>query len=283
MFRGLTLSYLFSETSHKENLILAHANGFSAGCYQEHLSKLAKVYNVAGLDFSGHGQSEGSLAFNSWNFFRDQIEALQYHLTWQSCYLVGHSLGGACSVRLAIKNPDSIIKVVAWDPVLLSPLMIILGKVITIPLARQAGARRVNFKSKELLAKLLRRHSGFKCWSESVFQDYLVHCYRQNSDGSLDLRCSPEIESRIFSITELIPYLKLARHKCPVFVIKPPISEVCPKRATSKLLKGNIISAVSEDKKHFTHFFPFEHPTQAVEETLAFLKNDWTQQALLKN
>lgn len=277
-FRGLTLSYLFSNTSHKNNVILAHANGFSAGCYLQHLAKASELFNVAALDFAGHGHSEGSLRFHSWDFFRDQIEALQFRMGWETCNLVGHSLGGASAIRLAIKNPEKIQKIVAWDPVLLSPLMIVLGKIITIPLAKQAKARRQVFKSKTLLAKLLRRHPGFKDWDEQVFQDYLNNCYKERPDSSLQLRCDPEIEARIFSITELIPYLKLGMNQCPILLIKPSPSEVCPRLATKTLLKSNPFSQVSE-QKNFTHFFPFEHPLETITQTMEFLKNDWTDHA----
>lgn len=277
-FRGLTLSYLFSNTSHKDNLILAHANGFSAGCYQQHIAKFSESFNVAALDFAGHGLSEGSLRFESWDFFRDQIEALQLHRGWEVSNLVGHSLGGASSIRYAIKSPDKVQKIVAWDPVLLSPLMIILGKIITIPLAKQAKARRQVFKSKMLLAKILKRHPGFKDWDEQVFQDYLTNCYEERPDNSLQLRCDPEIEAKIFSITELIPYLKLGMNQCPTFLIKPSPSEVCPRLATKKLVKNNPFSQVRE-QKNFTHFFPFEQPLETIEQTMEYLKNDWTDHA----
>lgn len=250
---------------------MAHANGFAAGCYRLHLESLTEIADVAALDFAGHGGSKGHTHFSSWTFFSEQILGLIDHLKWNSVSLIGHSLGGACSLRAAMSRPDLINKVIAWDPVLLSPAIILLGKFIDIPLAKAARSRRVEFPSIEKVCKVLRRHASFKRWSNDVYEDYLKACYKVNQRGVAQLCCDPQIESKIFSITEFRPYYNLKNIKTEVCFMLPEPSTVCPPQAVNRVVQNQKKATVYRDNK-WNHFFPFENPEQTIQMTRQYLE-----------
>src|SRR5690606_13455295 len=116
-------------------ILFCHANGFAAGVYQYYLRRLAGQCRVLALDFAGHGESESTLDFSDWDFFRDQVLALLDVEQLSGVIGVGHSLGGASLFRAAAVEPDRLAMVIGLDPVLLSLPRLLLFKVTGNPLS----------------------------------------------------------------------------------------------------------------------------------------------------
>jgi len=267
-YKNLSLSYLDSQdtktinkskNTKAETIIITHANGYSAQTYSYYISKLHSLgYRVLALDFSGHGSSDSTLEFTSWDFFRDQLLALIEYEKISSVIGIGHSLGGAVQLRTAIKRPEIFKKVIVFDPVVANLFMAIFVKVLQNPLAKGAIKRRKDFKGLKVIAKAYRRHPSFKYWNENIFNDYLQSCFKDTKNG-VTLCCLPEHEAKVFNMIELKALFQYKKIEVETHIVIPQKYQVCSPRFAKKIISNNkqsTFTAISD----FTHFFPFENP-----------------------
>ena len=263
LWKGLKLCYYDSETSGTPILIV-HANGYSALCYQFYVQELSKHNRVLALDFAGHGKSEGSLDFENWWFFRDQILGLLEAEKIESCIGLGHSLGGSCMVQAAIAAPEKFQMVLGLDPTILGFTIVFLSKFFDNPLAKGARSRRRVFKSLALVQKGFRQFPQFKNWDPAIFQNYVESCFTKLESGELQLACDPELEAKIFRNAAFRVFFRIFRFSSKAHILSIPREKggVCPK------LYGNWLSRKNGTHEHWkdsTHFFPFEEPKKTLE------------------
>lgn len=265
-FHGLRLSYLEAGEENTRKILIAHANGYAAGCYDFIIAALSADYHVCALDFAGHGESESTLDFHSWNFFRDQILALMNHKGWSACSAIGHSLGGGSLLRAAIENSAAFEKIIAFDPVMLGFLPILYVKLFGNPMARTASGRRATFKNKEQALKIFDRHPANKSWERPAVQAYVGYCIREDRDGAR-LCCDPRVEARIFSQTEFGHLFRLGRIRCETHLVLPAHSNVCAAWVARRIAAQSTASTVVHVPQA-GHLLPFENRG----ETLAQIK-----------
>lgn len=257
-FHGLRLSYLEAGEKHNRKLFIAHANGYAAGCYDYLIKALSADFHVCALDFAGHGESQATLAFDSWDFFRDQITAFFAYKNWKHCIAIGHSLGGGSLLRAAIENSEQFEKIIAFDPVMLSFPAVIYVKLFGNPMARVALGRRADFKNKEQALKIFSRHPANRNWEKDSVRAYVEYCIRETRDGDAELCCDPAMESRIFSQAGWRHLLQLGRIRCEVQLILPGHSNVCPPRIATRVTAKHPRSAI-ERVAEAGHLLPFEN------------------------
>ncbi len=274
LYQGLRLSYLDSCTKNLDTIpiVIAHANGYSGGCYKYYLEHLQSKARVFAIDFSGHGQSQTTMDFQDWYFFRDQLLALIKHEQLPQAIVIGHSLGGASGILAAYKNPDVIQKVIALDPVLLDPAQLLLSSWFN-PQASKADTRKASFRDKEQVRRVFQKFPVFRNWHPQIFDDYLTTCFRQNPDSSnqsIALACDPQLEAKIFRSPSIKSYLDFILVNSQVHILTMRDSSVCPWISAQLVACSNAHSSVHYfDNK--THFFPFEEPAWTLEQIERFL------------
>lgn len=262
-FQGLRLSYLEAGEQNSRKLIIAHANGYAAGCYDYLIGALQADFHICALDFAGHGESESTLAFDSWDFFRDQIRALLAHKHWRRATAIGHSLGGGSVLRAAIEDSPKFEKIIAFDPVMLGFLPILYVKLFGNPMARTAAGRRSTFKNKEQALKIFDRHPANKSWERESVRTYVEYCIRDRG-GAAELCCDPKVEGQIFSQTGFSYLFRLKRIHSDVRLILPPCSNVCTPWVARSVTGGNPTSR-SEVVPNSGHLLPFENRALTLE------------------
>lgn len=262
-FRGIKLSYIDSGNKSLEPILIAHANGFSAGCYSYLIHKLSETHRVLALDFCGHGESEPNMEWNDWFFFRDQVLALIENEGLKNVVGVGHSLGGASLLLSSYKRPDHFRKIFAMDPVVLNLAYLLLALAFDTPLAKGAIKRRREFKDLTLVKKAFRKTPTFANWSDEVFEDYLRSCFKKEGDKWV-LCCPPELEAKIFNSVSFLSLLQYRRIKTETHITIPRKYEVCSPSAAKRIIKGNPNSSL-ELWDDISHFFPFERPEKTLE------------------
>ncbi|MBK8396827.1 MAG: alpha/beta hydrolase [Leptospiraceae bacterium] len=255
-FQNLNLSYLDTETSSNEIMLITHANGYSAECYSYLIEAFSDKYRVVALDFSGHGQSEAYYDFTNWDFLRDQILALIEHENLTNITSIGHSMGGASALRASKKKSSIFKKLFLLDPTFLSLPIIVYGTIFGVPIAKNALKRRRNFKNIEQVRKVFRKFSAFANWDERVYEDYLRSCFRKSGE-EVELICDPKIEARYFSTPNLKNFKDYGKNKLETHIIIPQKFEVCSPYRAKIIAKGNPKSSVTIIPDG-THFFPFE-------------------------
>lgn len=162
-FQRLNLSYIDtgSNSNSKQTIVLCHANGYSAFTYKFYIEALSKTHRVIALDFAGHGESDSTLEFKDWYFFRDQILKLIETENLQNIIGIGHSLGGASLLLSSYHSPEKFDKVIAHDPVILDFLKVTYSRLFHNPLAKVAIKRRREFKKSRNRIQTLQKNSFF--------------------------------------------------------------------------------------------------------------------------
>ncbi|TGK15666.1 alpha/beta hydrolase [Leptospira fluminis] len=257
-FRGLSLSYIDAGRKKAPPVLIAHANGYSAGCYRYYTEKLSKKFRVLALDFCGHGESQPSLEWKNWSFFRDQILALVESENLENCIGIGHSMGGASLLLSSYVRPEKFRKIIALDPVVLDIKSVLYAYFFRTAMAKGALSRRREFSDLNLIRRAYRKRSAFANWDDGIFEDYLKSCFRKEKDKVV-LRCPPELEAKIFNSANLLSLFQYPKIKVEAHITIPEKYEVCSPKAAGEIVKGNRNSTL-EIWPNATHFFPFEEP-----------------------
>ena len=93
--------------AHEQSLVFIHGSGGDHSAWSHQYAGLHKQYNVAAVDLSGHGNSEGSGESDIGSYCL-WIKKLLDILPLKNIILVGHSLGAAISLQFALNYPQKI-------------------------------------------------------------------------------------------------------------------------------------------------------------------------------
>jgi len=85
------------------------------------------------------------------------------------------------------------------------------------PLAQATLRRRKSFPSAEQAIASYSTKEAFRTVAPSVLEAYVRGGFRERSDGSVELKCSPHVEASIFNSHNTLVH-KLAQIRCPVKV-----------------------------------------------------------------
>lgn len=104
--RGTRLRYLAGGEG--EPLVLVHGLGGAAANWLALVPLLLPERRLLVPELPGHGGSDPLPAARSLNAFADRIGLLLEHEGFAPAPVVGHSLGGAIALRLAIRRPEAV-------------------------------------------------------------------------------------------------------------------------------------------------------------------------------
>lgn len=203
---GATLRGWCSPPSGKPLLHVLHGNGFCGRVYEPLLDALAADFDLWLCDLPGHGDSDALPHFPGWNAFAHA--ALECALTATRPYgaaprmALGHSLGGVLTTLMMGQPGQPFRRAVLLDPVLFSTPMLLgmrLGLGRFNPLTRASQRRRRQWPSRDAAAQALRGRGTYKGWTDEALQAFAAHALREQADGSVTLKCAPELEAAIFA------------------------------------------------------------------------------------
>ena len=186
----------------KPILHFLHANGFPGGSYQALFESLATHYDVRYTDRIGH-QPELPVTNNWPNLFRQITQEFEQNYQ-QPIVVVGHSLGGILSMRLAAQRPDLVKAAIILDVPALSLLeaqglrLIKRFKMMdrVTPAHRSIGRREVWANEAEAIA-YFRDKPLMQRFDERCLKDY-VHFGTQAFEQGIRLHFTPEVELSIY-------------------------------------------------------------------------------------
>jgi len=95
-------------------LLLIHGLGASHADWQKQIDFFARVFRVIAPDLRGHGDSEGEGPYNVDRLATDLSQLLDL-LKVGSFFVIGHSMGGAVAMQLALFKPERVKKLVLAD------------------------------------------------------------------------------------------------------------------------------------------------------------------------
>lgn len=258
--------------------VLHHANGFCGALWAPVARALAAAYRVFALDARGHGHSSKPTEPSAyrWECFADDLSSLCEQILLEARrdatdLVVGHSFGGTAAVVAAALRPDLFRRLVLVDPVVPPPpTMRELGDGSDVARLLAAGARRrkSRWQSREEARKSWEANSFFAGWDRQVFDLYLEEGLRPNPDGTVELRCPPQVEAMIFEAGPLLdPYEFAKRVPLPVLVLHAEHGSF-PRgfhQALAEALPQGTLEAVAGG-----HLLPMEAPGLVAEAIMRF-------------
>jgi pimeloyl-ACP methyl ester carboxylesterase len=109
------ISYI-DQGSGDKTIILVHGLASNAGFWRYNIPELAKYFRVIAVDLPGYGKSQKGDYSYMMSFYAEQIKKLIDELHLKNVVYVGHSMGGQIGIKLAIKYPSLLNKLILASP-----------------------------------------------------------------------------------------------------------------------------------------------------------------------
>ena len=178
-------------------LLLSHCTGTCARVWDPLALKLIPHFRVLAVDTRGHGDSEKSQDLDTyvWKHSGEDLRAIVAQLNLgDTIYAVGHSSGGAHVTYAQLQQPGLFSNIMLIDPMIAPP---------DVPLgvdkyAEAARRRRATFDSKAEALERFASKPPMDTWHPDCLNAYVSHGLEDQDDGSVTLKCWPEIEGTIY-------------------------------------------------------------------------------------
>ena len=193
-----------TSTLDKQTLVFAHANGYPPEAYRSLLEPLTDDFDVYTVEHRPFWSNQHPPKFLPWTqYSADLIDSLDASVSGP-VVLVGHSMGAAISLQVAMARPDLCSKLVVIDPVLVpwgwwfvnQVLMRGLGR--DLPMVTKAQNRPHEFSGYQEAFDFYRSKRPFGGISDEVLWDYVRAGHASSDDGSIVLRWSGAWEACVY-------------------------------------------------------------------------------------
>lgn len=199
-------------------------NGFCGGVYWPMLRALLPDYGLFAQDIEAQGDSDAPARFSG---VRSVVRRIPQVIDDQNVAKggligMGHSFGGALTLRVAAENPGLFKALVLLDPIVLPPSAFFGLKLLSLigrhPLSRSTRRRHDTWPSRRAVIESLRGRGAFKNWTEEALQCFAQYAIREVS-GEFKLACPKEIEAQIFE-NPVYPWPSFRKVKVPILFLR---------------------------------------------------------------
>lgn len=267
----------------KPTLMLLHATGFHARCWDATIAALPADQHVIALDLRGHGRSYRPDSLSDWmESAEDVVAFVNAHIT-APVVAVGHSMGGDLATRATAIAPDKFARMLLVDPVILAPEIYgyepdaLGGSPADHPVAR----RRNSWQSAEQMIGHFANREPYAHWRADVLADYCTYGLVPASTGEgLELACPPLLEASAYlGAWQNDPYPWIGQVACPTTILRARNAE--RKNAmdfssspTAPDLWRSFPNARDLQWADVSHFIPMEAPDRLAELIVQTLNQD---------
>lgn len=253
----------------KPSILLVHATGFHARCWDQVVAALPADRHVVALDLPGHGRSYKPDHIRDWAAMSAALVDFVDSVFPVPVQAVGHSMGGYALALAAASRPAAFVHVTLVDPVIFDPAIYanpIFPPSMT-PQDHPVSRRRNRWDGPEQMAAHFSSRLPFARWHPSVLHDYCSFGLLPASDGEgWELACSPELEASAYlGNAGFDPYSKFGHVTCPVTVLRAPQGDRLDPLDFSKSPAWPGLAACFRNGTDMmwddcTHFIPMEAP-----------------------
>ncbi len=273
--------------------LFIHANGYPPEAYQSFLVHFLDNYQVITLSLRPFLHDSDPASLKDWRDFRDDYLGFiddqdskegfgDLKFADNQIIGVGHSVGAMVSLMTAIERPSLFKALVLIEPVLFPPwqgaLMRFLAPYKLMrrihPLVRTTLKRKVNFPNPELMFMNYRKKPIFQRLSDNVLRDYVSGLAKENLDGTVNLKYSPEWEARIYEtggLADAYVWKNLPGITCPVLVLRGEDSETLKPQVVQSMIR-KLPDGQSHTELEAGHLLPLEIPDRAANLVAAYLQ-----------
>jgi len=260
----------------------SHATGLCAGTYSPLVEKLTPYMRVCGMDDRGHGRTQAPAnpqELKNWDIFVDDLERFVKNLG-APVIALGHSLGAAVSLLLAIKRPQLIRALILIDPTILPfswmwwwYLAKLTGLARFVPIVATAAKRKRVWPDRVSILEAYRSKAVFQTWQDGFLDAYIQDGTEKTENGTIRLCCHPLWESKCFAACPHDIWRYIPRLQKPALVLYGAASDTFLASA-AKRFKTKVPAAALRCFEDAGHFVPMEKPGETAEVILDFLKNE---------
>ncbi len=216
-------------------VLLHHANGMCGATWTLVAEQLANDYRVVAIDARGHGDSAAPPAPAGYpmHAFVDDFAAVAHALLAETghaqiAYGIGSSFGGIITAAAEAQRPGLFERIAMLDPpihpddALRAQLDPSGGIVDPRPLiAAQARKRAAVWPSRDSARAAWQSKPMFQAWQPRAFDIYLAEGFRDRPDGTVALKCRPDVEATIFATSgDLDIFAAAPRIEAPVLLVR---------------------------------------------------------------
>lgn len=253
-------------------LLISHATGFHGRCYQPLADELADVARCIAFDYRGHGDTplptQNGTGEIDWQRYGDDATTMA---TWLAermggpIVAFGHSMGGACLLMAAHRNPALFRRIIAFEPIVVPPTAYPTidadpGESLESPMVAAARRRRTSFLSFEEAIANFSSKPPLNAFTPAALDAYVRHGFALSADGEVHLKCLPQTEAGTFAAGgRHDTWNHLPEISTDVLVISGRREEMSPSMIAAaiseRLPKGRFLQRDDLD-----HFGPMTHP-----------------------
>lgn len=252
------------------DLLISHATGFHGRCYIPVATALADRRHSIAFDYRGHGDTrmpEG-LAVD-WERYGDDALAMAQSLP-RPVDAFGHSMGGACLLMAAHRDPGLFRRLVVFEPIVF-PADGTRDPNTPSPLVAGARRRRSSFPSYEDAIANYASKPPLGRFTPQALEAYVRHGFAPGEDGQIHLKCLPETEASTFEAgPNHMTWDALPEIDVPVLVIAGHVEDSQPSRIASGVAERLPRSEYLE-LDDLDHFAPMTHPARIADVIDGFL------------
>jgi pimeloyl-ACP methyl ester carboxylesterase len=246
-------------------LLVSHATGFHGRCYIPLADALADGIHSIAFDYRGHGDTHRPAGAIDWQRYGDDAVAMATWLAERNGGPIdafGHSMGGACLLMAAHRNPALFRRIVAFEPIVFPPEGIRdePSDAADSPMVAGARRRRAVFPSYEAAIANYSSKPPLNSFTPAALEAYVRFGFVEDEEGSVHLKCSPETEAGTFATGGAhTTWADLPEIRTEVLVIAGAVEAMQPsmiaEQVADRLPNGRYLQRDDLD-----HFGPMTHP-----------------------
>jgi pimeloyl-ACP methyl ester carboxylesterase len=254
-----------------EPIVVLHATGFLGRIYRPLAERLCAIGHVYSYDQRGHGDSavapDGAY---DWTLTMKDLEGFIATMGWRSVRAIGHSAGATAIGGLAAERPDLVSRAVLVEPVIFeSPTAPELGW--RNPFIEMTLKRKRVFDSVEAMYSNFDRKPPYSTWRKDILRDYCEFGTRPARDGKRELKCTPEIEAKLYeTAVEFDGFQRILNCKIPLLIMFGARGDSLGATLSGKIA-DQLKTAQVIDVPDAGHFLPMEKPEYVADQAVKFL------------
>ncbi len=257
-------------------VLLSHATGFHAHCWEPMAEILSAQHHVMGFDHRGYGDAETvDPAHIEWRQYGNDALAAARHLSalhgGQPIVGIGHSMGGASLLMASLIAPELFSALFVFEPIVFPPTPESDERPPN-PLAGGARKRRATFTGFDAALENFTAKPPMASFHPAAREAYVRHGFKPTANGEVELKCLPEHEARTYETGgSHSTWDDLSKITSRVWVISGAPAPYQPSSFAVKVAE-NIPGSTYVQYDEMGHFGPLEQPAHIaslVENTLA--------------
>lgn len=243
-------------------LLISHATGFHGRCYLPVAHELADRFHSVAFDYRGHGDTRAPDEPVDWERYGDDALAMASSFG-EPVVAFGHSMGGACLLMAAHRDPTLFRRLVLFEPIVFptdGP-----PHEGGSPLAAGARRRRAMFGSYEDAIANYAAKPPLGWFTPEALEAYVRYGFAPGEDGQIHLKCRPETEAATFDTGgshrtwDVLPDIET-----PTLVIAGSVSPMQPSAVAGSIAE-RLPHAAYLELPQFDHFAPMTHPREVAD------------------